>query len=165
MAEGDTSLLVPTSYLQRGQDAFIFNHLSIHSTWKTWRHGNSRSSSSSTYFDKQIQQTCNEFKKAIEINWILHSNKSNLCIQKMKHSPCCEGTLIIKVASYSNPFKHLHLDSTSIFFFLFLYIFVSSLLASFFLLLLYLRSFPPLPNRILHSLPYHNTKACKESYY
>lgn len=61
LAVGEAPPPSPTSFLQRGHDALIFNHLSTHSTWKTWKHGSSFSSSLSAYFAKQIQQTCTKF--------------------------------------------------------------------------------------------------------
>jgi len=59
--ESELKRLPPTSLLQRGHNALILNHLSTHSLWKKWEHGNSLSSSLFAYFPKQMQQTCREF--------------------------------------------------------------------------------------------------------
>lgn len=48
----------PISALQRGHNAFIWSHLSMHSMWKTCAQGSSRRSSLFENFDKQMQQIC-----------------------------------------------------------------------------------------------------------
>lgn len=58
--------LSPISLLQSGHDALIFNHLSTHSTWKTWEQGSSLSSSLSSYLARQMQQTWNHYSLLLQ---------------------------------------------------------------------------------------------------
>lgn len=51
-------LLFMMLYLQSGQVALMYSHLSIQPQWKWWPQGSSRSSTPSSYEERQMQHSC-----------------------------------------------------------------------------------------------------------
>lgn len=108
----------PISALQRGHNAFIWSHLSMHSMWKTCAQGSSRRSSLFENFDKQMQQICRSpIIKFMNYKYVIRSMISEKENGERAHSifrrnnsllvssSCQDSTTIFSHIPIMNPFR------------------------------------------------------------